>query len=98
MNQWIYQTGLPDFQLEYKVEPRDGGFVIKGTMLQENVPEGWINILPLVVEFSGGRFARTTVHAFGPRTQIEIRMTRKAGKVRLDPDLWILSDKTSEKG
>jgi hypothetical protein len=97
--QWVYQTGLPDFELTYKVEPREsGGFILKGTMVQEHVPEAWLNILPLVVEFSGGRIARTTVHAFGPKTEIEIRLPEKPQKVRLDPDMWILSDKTSEKG
>jgi aminopeptidase N len=98
LSQWIYQTGLPTYQLDYKVEQRDGGFFLKATVLQDKVPEDWVMLLPMTAEFSGGRVARTVVNAIGPKTPIELRLPEKPQKVRLDPDLWIPSEKTSEKG
>ena len=45
----------------------------------------------------GNRQARTNVAANGPKTPIELRLPEKPQKVRLDSDLWILSEKTTEK-
>jgi hypothetical protein len=99
LGQWVYQTGLPSYRLDYNVEAREGGgFALRGTLLQENVNQNWFMILPLIAEFSGGRQARTSIHALGPKTNIEIRLPEKPQRVRLDPDLWILSEKTSESG
>lgn len=99
LNQWVYQTGLPSYQLEYKVEAREGGgFALRGNLIQENVPNSWGMPVPVVLEFSGGRLARTSVAANGPKAPFEIRLPEKPQKVRLDPELWVLSEKTSEKG
>lgn len=99
LTQWIYQTGLPSYHLDYTVEAREGGgFALKGTLLQENVSENWFMVLPLIMDFSGGRQARTSIYAAGPKTNVELRLPEKPQKVRLDPDLWILSEKTSESG
>ena len=97
--EWVYHTGLPSYQLEYKTEPREGGgFSLKGTLVQQDVPDDWFMVLPLSVEFSGGRVARTTISATSPKTPFEIRLPEKPQKVRLDPDLWVLSGKVTEKG
>ncbi|HLQ75766.1 MAG TPA: M1 family aminopeptidase, partial [Terriglobia bacterium] len=97
--QWVYRTGLPSYNLEYKIESREGGgFTLKGFVNQSNVSEAWVMPLPLVLEFSGGRIARTTVLANGPKAPVELRLPEKPQKVHLDPDFWILTEKTSEKG
>jgi aminopeptidase N len=99
LSEWVYHTGLPSYQLEYKAEPREGdGFTLKGTLVQQGVSDAWFMILPITAEFSGGRVAKTTIHANGPRTPFEIRLPEKPQKVRLDPDLWVLSEKVTEKG
>jgi len=99
LSEWVYHTGLPSYQLEYKAEPREGGgFTLKGTLVQQGVPDSWFMILPMTAEFSGGRVAKTTIHANGPRTPFEIRLPEKPQKVRLDPDLWVLAEKVTEKG
>ena len=99
LSQWVYQTGLPKYHLDYQVESQPGGGVIlKGMLTQDNVPENWFMPLPLVLEFSGGRTARGTIHALGPKTPVEVPLAEKPKKVKLDPDFWILSEKTSEKG
>ena len=99
LSQWVYQTGLPSYHLDYKFESRPGGgVVLKGMLTQSNVPENWFMPLPLVLEFSGGRFAGGTVLALGLKTPVEIPLPEKPKKVKLDPNYWILSEKTSQKG
>ena len=99
LNQWVYQTALPNYQLDYKVESREGGgFMLRGTLSQENVPEQWFMPIPLEIEFNGGRIARTSIAVTGSKRAIELRLPEKPQKVRLDPDRWILTDKTGEKG
>ena len=80
------------------MEGAGGAMVLKGTVLQSNVPDSWFMPLPVELEYSGGRIARTTINAHGASTPFEIRLPEKPQKVRLDPDLWILSEKTTEKG
>ncbi len=96
--QWVFQTGWPSYRLDYWFEPRPGGgVVLKGTLHQEGVPQNWFMPLPLVLEFSGNRVARGTVHALGPSTPVEIPLPEEPKAVQLDPQLWVLSQKVSEK-
>jgi hypothetical protein len=51
--------------------------------------------LPFVVHFRGGKIARATVEVHGARTPISIKLPEQPEKVELDPELWILSSKTT---
>ena len=96
--QWVYQAAMPSYRLEYRIEPQgDGSVVVAGTLYQQGVPEDWFMVLPLVFEFSGDRFAYGTVPAHGPETPVNIRLPEKPKKVRLDPDMWVLSATTKTK-
>jgi len=96
--QWVYQTALPSYRLEYRIEPRDaGGVNLTGTLYQEGVPENWFMPLPLVFEMANDRVARGTVHVFGPETPVRVELPESPKEVKLDPDLWVLSEKTSDK-
>jgi hypothetical protein len=98
LGQWVYQTGLPSYRLDYSLETRQGGGVtLKGTLLQEGVPKEWFMPIPVVFDLSGNRRGRVTIHALGPQTPVEIPLPEKPQRVRLDPDLWVLSEETSEK-
>jgi hypothetical protein len=96
--QWVYQTGLPSYQLEYQIEDQPGGGVlVTGTVTQEDVPERWFMVLPLVFTFGEKQWASGTVHAFGPKTPFSIKLPARPRKVELDPNRWILSERTSTK-
>jgi hypothetical protein len=95
-NQWVFQAGLPSYQLEYQIQDQpDGTAIVSGTVTQENVPETWFMPLPLVMTFAGNQEARGTIHAQGPKTPFQIKLPMKPRKVELDPHNWILSEKTS---
>jgi hypothetical protein len=95
-SQWVYQTGLPSYKVEYRIEDAPGGgAVMSGNIMQENVPEGWLMPLPLVMNFGTDKWAVGTLLAYGPKTPFEIRLPMKPKKVELDPTHWILSERTS---
>lgn len=98
LNQWVYQHNVPTYRATYRVvKGQGGGYVIKGTILQTDVPDDWFMPLPLIIEFSGKRFANGTIHAFGPKTDFQIPLPEKPKSVKLDPRRWILSEKTELK-
>ena len=98
-NQWVYQTGLPSYQFAYQIQDQpDGSSLLTGTVTQEDVPEDWFMVLPLAISFDGAQWALGTVHALGPKTQISIKLPKRPKKVELDPQKWVLSEKTSTKG
>ncbi len=97
-SQWVYQTALPSYRLNYSiVENQDGTANISGTVFQENAPSSWGMPIPLVIKFPGGQMARGTVLANGPQNPVNIQLPKKPESVELDPDHWVLSEKTLTK-
>lgn len=97
-SQWVYQTGLPSYQLEYELKDQpDGSVMISGAVRQDNVASDWFMPLPIVFSFDNNQVARTTVRAFGPSTPFELKLPAKPRKVELDPGSWVLSEKTLTK-
>lgn len=93
--QWIYQDQLPSYRLAYAVEDRPiGSVVLNCTIYQENAGENWFMPLPLVIYFGKDQVGRGTVHAYGRETRLQIPLPRRPEKVELDPELWVLSEKT----
>ena len=97
--QWVYRTDLPTYHMEYQLQDEPNGKVLmKGTITQENVPIDFFMVLPVALSFGGKQQAFTTVHAYGPQTPFALRLPARPTKVELDPEHWILSEKTSTKG
>ena len=98
LRQWVLESYLPSYHLAYHVEDAPGGgFILAGDLYQDLVPdsERWFMPLPLVVHLPGGKVARGTIAAAGAKAPVKINLPIRPEKVELDPDLWVLSDKTS---
>ncbi|MEJ2108975.1 MAG: M1 family aminopeptidase [Acidobacteriota bacterium] len=97
--QWLYEAKLPSYKMEYSIESAEGGqYVIAGKIIQENAPKHWFMPLPVVLKFPGDQQAKFMVWANGPETQIQAPpLPMKPESVELDPDWWILSEKTETK-
>jgi len=96
--QWVTQTYLPSYELVYHIEDTAAaGTVLKGDLYQKGLPEGetWFMPLPLLIHFHGGTVARATIAVQGAHTPITLKLPRLPEKVELDPELWVLSEKTS---
>lgn len=97
--QWVYHTELPSYQLDYQLQDLpDGKVLLSGTVTQENVPNDWFMVLPLLITFGGKQEARGTVYALGPKGTFELKLPMRPSKVELDPNHWVLSERTSTKG
>lgn len=96
--QWVYETYLPTYTLEYKIaDQADGSVLLSGDIIQENVPDDFFMPLPLIIKFPGDKMADSTVVAFGPKKPFKIKLPARPKSVELDPNNWVLSEKTSTK-
>ena len=96
--QWVYQTGLPSYEMQYKMEDQpDGKILLSGNIIQENVPDEWAMILPVVLSFGPNQYGSFPVLALGKSHAFQIKLPTRPKKVELDPDHWILSERTSTK-
>ena len=95
-DQWVYQTALPSYRLEYVIEDQpDGTAMLRGTIFQENAPENWRMILPLVFSFGNNQSGTADIMVSGAQSPVALKLPRHPAKVELDPDAWVLSEKTS---
>jgi hypothetical protein len=95
LQQWVYQTGIPSYRLDYEIQSRpEGGVIVSGTLHQEGVSEDWTMPLPITFDLGGGNVARGTVLARGSSTPFKIGLPAEPKKVELDPDMWVLTNKT----
>ncbi len=98
-DQWVYHSELPSYELDYQFQDEANGKVLMtGTVLQENVPDNWFMVLPVMLSFGGKQQAVTCVNAHGPKTAFALRLPMRPTNVDLDPHRWILSEKTSTRG
>ena len=96
--QWVTESTLPSYELSYHLEPAAGGGVIlEGQLTQTGVSEGesWFQVLPLVLHFGGDKISRGTVAVLGEKSPVRIKLPTAPEKVELDPEMWILSDKST---
>lgn len=94
-SQWVYQTAFPSYRLEYQIKDQpDGSVMLTGTVFQDNTPDNWFMPLPLYFDFGGNQGMAGTVHVYGKQTPVNIKLPRRPNKVELDPNDWILSEKT----
>jgi len=97
-SRWVRQTHLPSYRLEYSIKDMpDGTATLEGTLSQENAPENWGMPLPLLLKFGGNQIARGTLLAAGAQNPINLKLPKRPESVELDPDHWVLSDKTTTK-
>jgi hypothetical protein len=93
--QWVYETDLPSYTMDYTLQDQtDGTCVVSGTIKQENAPTNWAMVLPVIFSLGEDRVARTTVAAVGPKSEFSIKLPRRPQRVELDPQQWVLSEKT----
>jgi hypothetical protein len=97
-DQYVYRTPLPTYALEYSLADQpDGSCLVTGTLHQDNVPDKWAMFLPIVFTLKGDAIARTTIAAVGATSTVQLKLPSHPQKVELDPQHWILSEKTTAK-
>ena len=97
--EFVYQSELPSYEMQYKITPEaDGKVMVSGTITQKNAGENWVMVLPVRFGFGGDKAATGTVVVQGASTPFKIALPASPSKVQLDPDRWILAESVSTKG
>lgn len=97
-DQWVYAAGFPSYRLVYHVEAQpDGSAMVKGNVFQGGVSDNakWFMPLPVTVSFGKGKTEHYTVAVTGPSAEVSFKVAAMPDKVELDPDLFVISLKTS---
>ncbi len=94
--QWVYESAFPSYELSYWIEPQpDGSAIVHGTVKQTDAPAQWAMPLPVVVHYTKDKVGRGIVLALGPERPATLRLPQVPESVELDPDRWVLSNKTT---
>ena len=54
-DQYVRSTGIPAYEVEYSVRPGPKGFLVKGKLIQENVPDDFVLRVPVYGQAQGGK-------------------------------------------
>ena len=93
--EYVYSSELPSYTLGYSLQNGpEGGAVLRINLLQSGVPDDWFMALPVVVKFGKDRYAHIVVGVLGKGNQMDIQLPSRPSEVQLDPDYWVLSEKT----
>lgn len=94
--QWVYESALPSYELSYSIDPQpDHSAVIHCNVSQRNVPPDWLMFLPVRLRFGKDKSAWGVVAAYGAERSSVFHVPVIPDSVELDPDRWVLSDKTT---
>jgi hypothetical protein len=95
---WVYGTGFPSYRLVYHLEPQpDGSAMVKGNLFQEGLAEDakWFMPLPVTVSFGKGTVEHYILATTGRQTEVSFKVSATPDKVELDPELFVISSRTS---
>ncbi|MEO6587791.1 MAG: M1 family metallopeptidase [Pyrinomonadaceae bacterium] len=86
-DRWIYKSGHPVYQVEYK---QNGKYSLEITLKQMQTDEAFLQ--PVIIEIQTNKSAkRITVTPNGKETTVKVK-SRKPRKIVIDPDEFILKE------
>jgi hypothetical protein len=93
-DEWINGTAIPSYEFSYQVtETPDGQFGAKLRVEQENVPDDFKMIVPVMFEFPDDQWAEIQLTVEGPLTELEIpQLPLEPKQIRLNPGEAVLAE------
>lgn len=90
-DEWVRDTGIPHYRVEYQVRPRGAEFVVTGTLAQSGVGSLFTARVPLYASLAGGKLAPLgNVVAGGPETSFRFVTRVRPSRVVIDPHRTLL--------
>jgi len=85
-NSWVYGTGIPKYRLNYSLlpAPGQGQYVLRGILIQSEVPDDFRSIVPLYLHADKGFIRAGWLGVTGPRTPFEMTLPFKPTKVTIN--------------
>jgi Peptidase family M1 domain len=89
--QYVRGTGIPHYKVEYTSRHTEKGFVIRGKLIQTEVPRSFVAPVPLYASTAPGHTVLLgTVLASGEETSFTFTSTAQPHKLLIDPHMTLL--------
>jgi hypothetical protein len=89
--QWVRGTGVPRYRVEFTVRRGETGYLVRGKLFQDGVPQSFIAPVPLYANASGPHAALLgVVVASGPETSFHFATQNPPHKIVIDPQMTLL--------
>jgi aminopeptidase N len=96
-DEWVYGTAIPTYTLSWRAEPgSESRYLLRLRIRQEDVPEGFGMLVPLLIEFADGGQALVRVTVRGPLTETQVRLPGEPKRVQLNPLESVLAEVQEE--
>jgi hypothetical protein len=90
-DQWVRQTGIPEYSLNYSLHARKSDLLIEGVLQQRGVPAVFTERVPIYgVEAQGRRIFLGSVVTTGVSTPFRFAMRIRPAELLIDPEHTIL--------
>ncbi len=90
-DEWVRQSGIPRFAVQFHTRPNGKDFLIRGTLKQTGVPELFTAAVPLYASRAGGKPALLgSVVTTGPETTFHFVSRFPPRRIVIDPQLTLL--------
>jgi hypothetical protein len=86
-DQWVFDTGLPAYSVEFKVEGSGTEFTIDGTLTQTGVPDGFVMPIPIYADDA----LLGIVQAGESDGRFRFRHMKKPERIVIDPEMTVLT-------
>ena len=93
-DEWVYGTGIPTYRLSYSTSAlKNGAFLVKGKIIQENVPDYFMMPVEVFGHYAQQRVQRIgRVDVTGYQTPFKFTLKSKPTKLTLDENGAILCE------
>jgi hypothetical protein len=89
--QFVRSTGVPTYDLEYSVRPGPKGFLVRGKLIQKNVPDDFVLRVPIYVQEQGSKPALLGhVVTSGEETAFQFTAGALPKRLLIDPQMTLL--------
>jgi hypothetical protein len=90
-DQWVRQTGIPEYSLSFTAHLHDSHFLIEGSLEQRNVDDVFTERVPIYASVAPGKtLFLGTVVTTGPATPFRFASRARPVKLVIDPEHTIL--------
>jgi hypothetical protein len=90
-DQFVRSTGIPAYDVEYTVHPGPKGFLVRGKLIQKNVPDDFVLSVPVYGQAQGGKpVLLGHVVTSGAETSFQFISAASPKKLLIDPQMTLL--------
>jgi hypothetical protein len=88
--QFVRSTGVPVYELEYSVQPGPKGFVVRGKLIQKNVPDNFVLSVPIYGQAGSKPALLGHVVTSGDETSFQFVTAAPPRRLLIDPQMTLL--------